>query len=130
MGIVLLHWFVGEAVTIANDDEISFEGENVQYKATLPLKSEGIIQMSGKGESAGSFGWQGDELAAKSQSGQFEVSIQKDLQVLDKQTFAGLNNKIFIEINKKELLEKDAEADCMKIFAKVGDDKLPLARIK
>jgi len=116
-------------VTIANDDEISFEGENVQYEATLSLKSEGIIQMSGKGESAGSFGWQGDELAAKSESGEFEVSIQKDLQELDKQTFSGLYNQIYIDINE-EMLKKDTAADCMKIFAKVGDDKLPLARIK
>ena len=108
MGFVLLHWFAGEAVTIANDDEISFEGEKVQYKATLSLKSEGTIQMSGKGESAGFFGWQGDELAAKSESGEFEVSIQKDLQELDKQTFSGLNNQIYIDINEDEMLKKYA----------------------
>ena len=116
-------------VTIANDDEISFEGEKVQYKATLSLKSEGTIQMSGKGESAGFFGWQGDELAAKSESGEFEVLIQKDLQVLDKQTFVGLNNQIYIDINE-EMLKKDTAADCMKIFTKNGSDKLPHASIK
>ena len=33
--------------------------------------------MSGEGESAGFFGWQDDELAAKSQNGCFDVSVRK-----------------------------------------------------
>lgn len=116
-------------VTIANDEVVSFQGENVQYKATLSLKSEGTIQMTGKNESTGFLGWQDDELTAKSQNGQFDIAIKKDLQILDKQTFSGQSNQIFIDINEKELLDKDA-ADCMNIFSKVDGNKLPLASMK
>ncbi|MCI8589191.1 MAG: S-layer homology domain-containing protein [Clostridiales bacterium] len=117
-------------VTLANDEEISFAGEQVQYKATLSLKTEGIIQMSGEGESAGFFGWQDDELAAKSQNGCFDVSVRKDLQVLDTQSFVSQNNQIYIDINENKLLEKKDVSDCMDIYTKIGNDKLPFERAK
>ena len=41
-----------------------------------------------------------------------------------------MNNQIYIDINEKELLKKETAADCMKIFTKVGSEKLPLARMK
>ena len=106
------------AAQIQNDTTICLTGEDMNYEAVLFLggPQQRQVKMKGTQETAISFEQYGNGVCAQSQTGQFDLSVHKDLQILDQRTFTEQPHKIYAELTPSELAERESEADQMLIY--------------